>query len=81
MLLQNGASKQKGPVLVQEHVPKVKVSAEGWGGGHQEGNGNPATLPQAERKGGQEAGGYQPHTTPVQSRRSLVYRCPLLVVQ
>jgi hypothetical protein len=26
LYLQNGASKQKGPVLVQEHVPKVKVS-------------------------------------------------------
>lgn len=25
LLLQNGASKQKGQVLVQEHVPKVKV--------------------------------------------------------
>lgn len=26
LLPQNGASKQKGDVLVQEHVPKVKVS-------------------------------------------------------
>lgn len=28
--LQHGASKEQGQVLVQEHVPKVKVGAAAW---------------------------------------------------
>lgn len=37
--MQKGASKQQGKVLVQEHVPKVKVRHMSWGRGGREGGG------------------------------------------